>query len=92
MKKTPIPLPITEYKRTKNKLGPRYVECMITNRYLEFPKSSIGHFGGGEFMDVNVMTFDHNDCPRKICGLVLTREQLLAALSACAGPESQDNK
>ncbi len=86
MPKKVEPLPVNAHKAIARKLGPRYVPCMVSGRYLEFPAESGGHFGGGEFIPINVMTVNDENQPRRLCELVLTREQLLAALAACKSP------
>lgn len=83
MKQKPEPTPVNAHKATARKLGARYVPCMVSGRYLEFPNKSAGHFGGGEFIPITVMTINEDDQHKKICELVLTREELLAALANC---------
>jgi hypothetical protein len=73
--------PITYSQRRKNQLGSFVVECEVSGRFLKFhEKSSI--FQSGEFITVDVMTFntDNRESPRKLCELVLTRENLMEAL------------
>jgi hypothetical protein len=68
-----------------HRLGPRYVPCQVTDRYLEFPELSAGKYGGGEFIAIQVMTLVSGK-PKRICEVILTREQLQAALEACKSP------
>lgn len=73
--------PISFSQRRKNTLGPLTVECQVSGRYLKFhDKSSI--LQGGEFITVDVMSMQVEDDkkPRKICELIVTREDLLEAL------------
>ena len=86
MKNNVEPLPVNVHKSIAKRLENLYVPCMISGRYLEFPAQSGGHFKGGEFIPISVMTVGNDNQPRKICELVLTREQLLAALAACKQP------
>ena len=83
MSKKVDPLPINPYKAIQRSLGARFVPCMVSGRYLEFPLKSGGKFQGGEFIPIKLMTVGDSNQPRKICELVLTREQILAALQAC---------
>ena len=73
--------PITYSQRRKNMMGPLRVECQISGRYLQFhEKSDIVQ--GGEFITVDVMPMQiEDDKPvRRICELIITREDLLEAL------------
>ncbi len=81
--------PGNPYKRLKARYGARMVPCMVSGRYLLFPEQSAGHLGGGEFIPVDVMTMGGDDKPRKLCEMVITREDLLAALTACKAPVDQ---
>ena len=81
------PLPVNPYKAIKRKLGDRFVPCMVSGRYLEVAARSGGPFEEGEYIPINVMTITEGNQPRRICELVLTREQLLAALAACESPK-----
>ncbi len=62
-------------------MGPLHVECQVSGRYLQFhEKSDIVQ--GGEFITVDVMPMQiEDDKPvRRICELIITREDLLEAL------------
>lgn len=52
---------------------------MISSRWLNFSEHS-SVLEGGEFISVDVMT-DTNGRPRKLCELVVTREDLERALN-----------
>ena len=69
----------SEWKKRVGKYG---VPCMVSSRWLQFPEKSAGHFGGGEFIDVDVMTEGENEKPRRICHLVVTREDLLRVINS----------
>lgn len=73
--------PITYSQRRKNMLGPLCVECQVSGRYLQFhPTSSI--LQSGEFISVDVMAmYEEEKSNRKICSLIITREELLEALN-----------
>lgn len=76
-------------QRQRNSMGDGYVPCMVSGRWLQFPKMSDGKCQSGEFIDVSVMTLDSNEKPRKICSLVITREDIKRALKAVKTPESE---
>jgi len=74
--------------RLKNKLGKGAVPCQVSERWLKFPAESAGHYGGGEFIFLEVMTFDKNEKQRKLCELVVTREDLLSAINGVKDKEN----
>ena len=59
---------------------------MVSGRWLQFPEKSAGHFGGGEFIALDVMTEGEDEKPRKLCGLVVTRKDLLRVINAIKEP------
>lgn len=76
-----IKFPITYSERRKNMVGPLCVECQVSGRYLRFHgKSAI--LQEGEFITVDVMAMQiEDDKPsKKICELIITREDLINAL------------
>lgn len=75
-----IKFPTDSMKRLRNRLGKYAVPCVVSERWLQFPKKSGGHFRDGEFIQLSVMTKDQDDEPRKLCDLVVTREDLLKAI------------
>jgi hypothetical protein len=70
-------------QRRKKELGPLAVECQVSGRRLQFhTDSSLLH--GGEFISVDVIAGTAADLktpPKKICELIITREDLLEALA-----------
>ena len=72
--------PMSYSQRHKNMMGPLAVECQVSGRYLQFhEKSDI--LDAGEFITVDVMAMPDGDAPaKKICGLIIKREDLLEAL------------
>ena len=72
-------IPIKPSQIKKNSLGPLHVACQVSQRYLQFHPDSI-HCQAGEFLTIDVMTELDIDKSRKLCSLILTREDLLAAL------------
>lgn len=64
------------------------VPCMVSDRWIEFPESSIGHFGGGEFIEISIKTHSYkNDKESKICNMIVTREDLLKAIAEVGMPK-----
>lgn len=78
-----IKFPITYSKRKKNKLGPLTLACEVSGRLVKFHDKS-SNCKGGEFIYLEVFPEKDPDNPnkkqRRICELVLTREDLLKAL------------
>lgn len=74
--------PITYSQRRKNFLGPLHVECQVSGRYLKFHKNS-SILRGGEFitLDVMAMPIEDGKASKKICQMIVTREDLLEALN-----------
>ena len=72
--------PITDGQRIKNMQGEFSVPCEVSNRWISFGKTS-SILKGGEFIFADIMTLANDDKPRKICNLIITRENLLKVLS-----------
>jgi hypothetical protein len=56
------------------------VPCMTTNRWVEFSREGSCRGIEGEYILLHVMTLDANEQPRRLCELVIVREDLLAVL------------
>jgi len=82
-----IKFPITHSQREKNQMGEGYVPCVVSERWLQFPNMSAGHYGGGEFIEISVMTRDSDKKPKKLCDLVITREDIIRAINWVKDPE-----
>jgi hypothetical protein len=81
-------LPISATQRWRNRFGKYGVPCWISQRWLQFPKKSAGHYGAGEFIDVNVMTTGPDGNTHRLCSLVVTREDLLRVINAVEDPQN----
>ena len=81
--------PISFTQRRKNMLGPLIVECQVSGRYLKFHEQS-DIVNDSEFISVDVMAMpSESDQPsRKICGLIITRQDLLEALNHISPKEN----
>jgi hypothetical protein len=82
-----VHFPVTTSQRIRNERGPLYVPCQVSERWIQFPEQSSGPYEGGEFIFIDIMTNGSNDKPRKLCDLVVTREDLLEALENVKTPE-----
>ncbi len=73
--------PISLSQKKENILERLIVECQVSGRYLKFHKKS-SNFRTGEFITIDVMAMqiEDNKPSRKICELIVTREDLLEAL------------
>lgn len=71
--------PNSKERRDRRNLSNNIAECEISGRWLQFPRKA-EIVGGKSLMFINVMTNGQDDNPRKICELVLAKEDLLAIL------------
>lgn len=74
---------ITFNQKMKNMMGDRYVPCEVSGRWLEFDESN----SESKYIKVNVMTRDDNNVQRKLCELVLTKEDLINAVEILKNQE-----
>lgn len=74
--------PITGLQRHKNIMGPMCVECEVSGRYLQFHENS-ALLPSGEFITVDVMPMieDYDKPGKRICQLIIKREDLMNALT-----------
>jgi hypothetical protein len=79
-------LPISADQRLRNRVGKRGVPCVVSERWLVFGEEGHGPFHDGEYIHLDVMTHGADDSPRKLCSLVVTREDVLRALSNVKAP------
>ncbi len=82
MKNKIVRFPISFWQRRKNKMGPGYVPCMISEKQIQFPKKSGRSFGSGELISISIMTTNAEEKQSKICDMVITREDLLSAIDS----------
>ena len=74
--------------RWRRKRGDFAVPCIITDRWLELSGGADDRVGGDEVLNVDVMTESENGDPRKLCGLVVTREDLVGVLQLIEPPSA----
>jgi len=67
---------IMKMSRDKKQKGRLAVRCIVSDRWLSFPAKTETKLQQGEPVVVNVMTRSQNDKPKKICELILFREEL----------------
>lgn len=72
--------PRGEARRTRLNLRKHRVACQVSERWLQFPQTA-QQLQGGDFMMIDVMTIGANDTDRKLCELVLTKQDLLNMLA-----------
>ena len=56
------------------------VECIVSERWLQFPQKVDASIQAGEVIWVSVMTRGKDDIPRKLCDLAVTLEDIQRAL------------
>jgi hypothetical protein len=54
--------------------------CQVSGRWLQFPERA-REFTDGTYLAIDVMTCDSDGNPRKLCELVLVKEDLLELLA-----------
>lgn len=79
-----IKFPITHSQKRKNQLGPLAIKCEVSGRLVKFnPKSDFVR-NDSEFIYLEIFPDSDPDFPdkeqKRICELVLTREDLMKAL------------
>ena len=57
------------------------VPCVVSGRWLQFARGGSAQIGHGEAITPFVVTDGNGDQPRKLCELIVTREELLRVLS-----------
>ncbi len=75
--------PRGQERRRRLALSKYRVPCQVSDRWLQFPETAHA-FHDGDFMRVNVMTMGANEKERKICELVLTKQDLMHMIQQVA--------
>ncbi len=68
-------------RRRRGNLNEGKAVCQVSSRWLQFPDRA-PEFRDGTFLAVDVMTADSDGKPRKLCELVLVKEDLLELLAS----------
>lgn len=74
-------LPGMQNRRRRLDISTGIVRCQVSDRWLQFPRSG-PHEQRGTLLVVDVMTAGRDDEGRKLCELILTKQDLLAVLAA----------
>jgi len=67
--------------RWRQKHGDFAVPCIVSGHWLEFSQGGSAQIGDGEAITLSVMTDGTGEQPRKLCELIVTREEFLRVLS-----------
>ncbi|WP_163581128.1 hypothetical protein [Gracilibacillus saliphilus] len=73
-----IKIPISYDQRKINEYGDGYVPCLVSERWLQFPETA----NNENNIIVDVMTQTEGNKPRKLCELILSRNDLLRAIDS----------
>lgn len=84
-----IPFPVKSFQRQKNKAGRHAALCIVSERWFQFPERGGGPIQLGEPLQISVMTKDRNGNDKKLCELIVTREDLLRAIAAVKPPANK---
>ena len=77
-------------ERLHEERGDFVVPCRVSMRWLEFSTSGSAQLRDGEYLQLWVMTRGGDDEPRRICELVITREELKSVLDLIERPSRLD--
>lgn len=81
-----IRIPITYKQKQINKHGEGYVQCEVSDRWLQFSQE-YSRCAGGDLISVSVMTLDKNQEPKKICDLIIDRKDITRAINSAVPEE-----
>jgi hypothetical protein len=72
--------------RWRQQHGDFSVPCFVSSRWLEFSQQGTTRIGAGEVLSIAVMTEGADEQPRKLCELMVTREDLMDVLALIEKP------
>jgi hypothetical protein len=75
-------------EKWRRRHGDFAVPCVVTSRWLQFSESGTVRIGEGEALTISVMTEGSDDRQRKICDLIVTREDLIDVLALIEKPSA----
>lgn len=75
-------------ERWRAKHGDFAVPCIVSGRWLEFSQNGSSFSGEGEAITLTVMTETTDNGQRKLCELIITREELLRVLNLIEKPSN----
>lgn len=67
-------------RRRRTYLNKGRAPCQVSGRWLQFPERA-GEYSDGTFLTIDVMTENVDGNQRKLCELVLVKEDLLELLA-----------
>lgn len=67
-------------RRRRANLNEGKAPCQVSGRWLQFP-AQVHEFKAGTFLAAALMTVDGDGKPRKLCELVLVKEDLLELMA-----------
>ncbi|ODA33360.1 hypothetical protein A6X21_18880 [Planctopirus hydrillae] len=70
----------TWQERWRKEHGDFAIPCIVSERYLQFSDSGTQRIGAGEVITLSVMTDASEKGPKKLCELIITREELTRVL------------
>lgn len=73
-----VRIPITFKQRKINEYGKGYVPCEVSERWLQFPDE----ISDERYIGVDVMTNGSDNNPKKLCELVVSKEDLIRAINS----------
>ena len=73
-----FPVDSKKRKRLKEKQG--RIECEVSGRWIQLPEAS-NKFSDIEYLHLDIMTLGTSEMERKLCELILDKEQLLKMLN-----------
>ncbi len=73
-------MPDNWHKRLKRHLGDFAVPCMVSDRWIQFSTDGSALLPEGEYITLWVMTRGADGRPKKLCELIVTRQDLQGAL------------
>lgn len=82
------PFPRGAERRERLNVRKYRVPCQISDRWLQFPETA-HPLNGGDFMRVDVMTLGADETERRICELVLTKQDLLRMIEQVETVEAE---
>lgn len=66
--------------KTKENKNHLIVECIVSGRFLKIEKES-AKFPDGEYIIIDVMSYDYEENSKKLVQLIVIKEKLIAALN-----------
>ena len=75
-----VRFPVGSKKRKRLKQKEGRIECEVSGRWIQFPEAS-DKFSNMEYLRLDIMTMGAPDEERKLCEIILDKQQLLKMLN-----------